>query len=245
MKALSLALAVLFVLCMIVSGVAAISVPSGQRSMNVVVEIGGSREAYLVLQDVSADTSITASGEKAGWISFGGSGATYVAHPSLAGILPVKIYVPSDAQLGSYETVILADGSEIARLTVITTLQQDAIKALQENVRTLQGLADVNARIDLLGSRLTEINNKVNSTESSIQVLAESQKNLDAVKEETKGLAASIEDLKTKSQAGNMVTGMVLEGVSMSFAIGFVIGAIIMLLFSNRSKLKLPRRASL
>lgn len=243
MKVLSLTFAVLLVLCVMVSGAAAISVPSEQRSMNAVVEMGGSGEVYLVLQDVSADANITASGEKAGWLSFGGSGSAYVIHQgSLAGILPVKISVPSDAQLGSYAVGILANGNEIATLTATTTLNQDAIKALQENVRTLQQLADVNSRIDALGGRLTEINRKINSTESSLQVLAESQKGLDAVKEETKGLAANIEGLKTKTQAGNIVTGMVLEGVSYSFAIGFVVGAIIVILFSNRNMIKFPRR---
>ncbi|MBM3303616.1 MAG: hypothetical protein FJY76_00835 [Candidatus Aenigmarchaeota archaeon] len=238
------AFAALLVLCMTASMAAAISVPSGQRTINVVAEIGGSSEVLLVVQDVSADANITASGEKAGWVSFGGSGAI-VVHPSLTGIVPVKVSVPSDAQLGSYGVGILADGSEIARLVISTTLSQDAIEALQEDVKTLQELADVSARIDAVSGKISEINRRINSTESSLQALAESQKGLESVKEETKGLAASIEDLKAKTEAGNMVTGMVLGGVSTSFAIGFVVGAIMLLVFSNRSKIRMPRRASL
>jgi uncharacterized phage infection (PIP) family protein YhgE len=206
--------------------------------MDVIAEIGGSSEVYLVLRDVSADANITAYGDGAGWISFADSGASYAVHQSLIGILPVKIAVPSDALLGRYQTSILANGDEIARLTIITTLQQDAIK-------TLRGLADVNSRIDTLNIRLGDINKRINSTESNLQILADSQKGLESVKDETKGLAAKIEDLKTQTQSGNMVTGMVLEGVSLSFAVGFVAGAMIVLVFSNRNRLRIPRRTSL
>ncbi len=239
MKAALLPLAILLALFATTAGAAAISVPSGQRTMSVVTEIGGSSVVYLVLQDVSAEANITASGGKAGWLSFADSGASYAVYPySLMGILPVRISVPSDALLGRYEVSINAGSDEISRLTITTTLQQDAIKTLQE-------LADVNARFDLMSARLSDINKRINSTESSMQTLAETQKGIESIKEDAKDIADKVEDIKAKTQAGNVITGMVIEGVSLSFVIGFVVGAIIMLMFSNRNRLRIPRRTSL
>ncbi len=230
--------AALLALLLIVSDAAAISVPSEQTKTSVVAEIGGYSDIYIVLQDVSGEINITASGEKSGWVSFGTDGAAYYAvHPSLAGILHVRISVPSDAFLGKYEIRLLANGTGIADITIVTTLQQDAIRVLEENVKTLRELADVNTKISEINNRLADIKQRINSTEDSIKTLADAQMELKSIQNETSKLSAKIDELKVTSQSTG-ITGLMFADLPMSLAAGFVAGAAIVLSLSNRGRVK-------
>jgi hypothetical protein len=108
----------LFFACVILPAVmlaqfaSAVSVPDAQKSIDVVAEIGGHSDTYLVIQGVFEDTNVTAYGDKSAWVSFGSDGAAYsTVRPSLMGGLVVRVSVPGDAQLGSYGVDIMAGGS--------------------------------------------------------------------------------------------------------------------------------------
>ena len=231
----------ILVLLFSLSGAKAISVLSGQNDMYVVAELGTTQSIYFVLQDVSKDINITASGEGSSWVSFGADGLqSYIVHPSLASILQAKISVPSDAQLEYYKVSVLADGSKIADLTIKTTLSQ-------AEIRVLQSLADVNARINEINGRIDEkisdvnaginlISGKINSTDDNIAAVAQSQKDIKQLEDERAKLSEKIQSMEAEKQIG--LTGMLIGSEPMLFAIGFVSCLIVVGLLMNVRKIK-------
>jgi hypothetical protein len=235
MRAAVSLVAVLLVVAILATTVTAVSVPSSQQSSTIIAEIGGQSRAYIVLQDISSVSLITASGEKASWVMFNGSPSAEI-HPSLTGILQVTISVPSDAGLGTYAVDLMAGGSKIADMTIKTTLSQSAISSLQTELSGLRLLADVNSNMGLINTRLDDMNRRINSTQTAIENMTQVQSQINTIKNETLSLSGRVDELKTSQ--GSPLTGMFFEGTPLGAVLGFVAGAVVALVVAGRGSIR-------
>lgn len=242
------------------SASAATTVISGQQAIEFAVQSGQNHSFYLVFTNVDP-SNITASGDLASWVRFGDSATTshtFSSFSSLTALL-VTIQVPAGTADSQVKGFINADNIIVSQLTatVVPSLA---------NISALRTLADVNAQLGTLKGQLTTISQQVDNSKSDIiESTTDVEKKIDAIvstqdtvsslQRQNAELESRIIELKknTSVQAPNKesaalkteldrVTGQVTTQNNFSFAAGFLVGAVILYLISNRRSLRLPFR---
>jgi len=240
-----LAMMAVLIVSNIVLAPGASALEADQKVVMLTMEQGSEVEFHLYMSGGGTE-DITHSGEINSWVS-------HTSSISSGEWLKIRVSVPNDAYIGSYNENIKADGTVITRLTVIVVapfsesliLIQDKVddmrgdqndlesnvKEMIEHVTIVEGaIADLQSAVSEVDSRQKEISDVESSFDAEIQLL---QERIAELESENAGLEDENREL-------DELTGMMTVNWSSA---GFVLGVIItivvvMLLFKGAPNLR-------
>lgn len=245
-----------FILFLLVGTVNALTTPTSD--IVVTVERGTAYEFALVFQNIEPTTQTVTFSSPSSWILFEGNLSNYTLNvfPNLPTYIRVKISVPPDTIIGTYDTQINANNAKLSDIKIKVTLPLNEVQQMEIAANTNQKITKLQTDLEtLLNQKISALNSSLSSSIASVADYrqkyemeqarsAELQDKVSELESRLTTTEGQVSELSKEKEEINRITGMITSIQPTLFAGGFIMGILIYYFAKNKKfpKLSLKRK---